>query len=154
MVRFNLISIEFQDGTIRQNRSLAQFNNYRSACWSELAPVEKAAYEHEWHSHCVAEREWEGRYRLPPRSLEGVCLIFGDCETAAAKVRDREAREVLAHPGTIVNVEINEEDQTVYVYVYSGEVSWAPKIFVYSYPVGEILIPYFESMSSSSDSDN
>ena len=153
MVRFVNITIEFQDGSTHKSRSLAEFNAFRCSRWDELISPDRSNYIREFNSHSTAEREWENRYQLPVGSLRGVCLLFGDRITAGEKLALPEAREVLSHPGTEARIELDEPTGTAYVLICSGQVSWAPKCFLYSYPISETLIPQFEDMSSDSDSE-
>jgi hypothetical protein len=152
MVRFASITIEFEDGTSHTVNSLSAFNDYRLTSWNELAPADRLAYIREWNSHSIAERGWEIRYRLPPHSLAGTCLIFGNRLRAQEKLREPEVRATLVNERTEVAVEIEEKTGNVSVLIRSGEITWADyKCFIFSYGASELLLPQFEAMSSDTD---
>ena len=135
------------------SRSLYEFNTYRAAQWRHLEAELRLANAQTLRDQQLAEQHWEFQYRLRRNSLRGTCLIFGDQQKASEKIRDPRVRTTLGHPDTEVRIKIREIDNAVSVLILSGEVSWAPVCYSYSYRAHEVLIPILNAPSPNPDSN-
>jgi hypothetical protein len=153
MVRFSSITIYFTNGSLCEFRSLEEFEEYRRQSAKALPESEKNRYEVLWNNQRNTEVSLEHKHELPDTCLKGISLLFGTVEKAAEKLTAYEARQVFQNRFTKVKIKVLESERKVKVAIFSGCPSWAPASFTYSYPIGELLMPRFEPMQSSSDDE-
>jgi hypothetical protein len=110
------------------------FTEFRSTLWPD-DPIGTRFFL-EWASQRTLERRLEAHYRLPPKSLEGVCLIFGTQSELKDRLTNPETRDIILNPETEVILKITTADFRVH-----SSTRCRPVTYGFDYPAQEALIP-------------
>jgi len=135
MVVFEAIGILTEQDWVLMFSTLDVFDSFRKYIWKDVPNT--LALLITSVAHYSLEREFDRRFRLPPRSLDGACLIFGTKKETLGRLSNEDIRDILSDPETRATLKVCLPDEVIKTLVTDKH----GQTYEFDYPMSQALIP-------------